>query len=154
MERKDYYITGELMESYEVKWPSKETIRHGKSVTYMPDGTIIFMGEYWNNMLHGLCKDFYKNGQLKYYVKYDKGHLLEVYEYYDINKNKLDYGYIKNGNGHLKKYNKNGKLREEGNVVNGFREGEWKIYNNMGLSHVVFYKKGIEKGDTYITNTF
>lgn len=150
---REYYLeNGAIADKYEVIPFTK--IRDGYYQTYNPDGTLVFDGNYKRDKLHKKCTSYYDNGQLEYTVIYDEGRLVTVLNYFDINGNKLDFGKVVNGNGYIKKYNKTGKLREEGEIKNGLREGKWKTYSNAGFFEYVQYKNGIREGNTFVSIPF
>ena len=85
-------------------------------------------------------------------AEYKSDKIWNIIKYYSENGNKLDFGTLKNGEGILKCYNSDGDLRSEGLIKNGFKEGYWKFYNNVGLSDSVLYISGRKEGDEEIDN--
>lgn len=47
-----------------------------------------------------------------------------------------------------------GNLREEGAVINGHKEGYWKLYSNKGFFDSVLYQQGIREGLNREENAF
>lgn len=146
VEKKEYYKeNGALLSKYQVKWYNHE-LRDGHSMTFAPDSTLLFEGQYRNGLLDGKCSIYYENGNLESTVIYESGKLLAIHEYLAIDGTALDYGQLVNGNGRIRKYSKSGKLWLEGDVVDGLREGEWIIYSNHPDIHLTaFYIKGVDQ---------
>src|SRR5690554_2010149 len=88
-----------------------------------------------DSLIHGLSKTFHSNDKIKSIVEFKNGRIWNVKTYQDSSGNKLDYGYINNGNGRLKIYWEDiSMLKEEGDVINGFKEGHWYSYCGDGIS--------------------
>lgn len=121
--------------------------------TYFQTNQISTIANYKNGLLNGVYKSFYKNGQIKVSVEYLNAKIWDILECYDINGNKLNCGTIRNGNGILNEYSSNGNLRHSGEIVNGYKNGYWKNYNNAGLRDSTLYINGYTEGDSFIDNT-
>ena len=121
--------------------------KNGKGIEYFYDVQLYFEGQYLNNKKHGLGKEYYNdillfegvylydcrikgkffvNGILEY-----EGEYLYDRKYngkgYDENGNVI-YELI-NGNGKVKEYTNNCRLRFEGEYLNGLRNGKGKEYD-------------------------
>ena len=116
--------------------------RNGKGKEYK-NSTLIYEGEFLKGKRHGKGKEYYYdryNQKTIYNYGVDSEHrnlvLLFEGEYlnckrwnvkeYDINKN-IIYE-IQNGNGFIKEFNESGKLRYEGEYLNGERHGKGKEF--------------------------
>ena len=111
--------------------PFKEQV----CTTYNKNAKISTIERRFNDKIDGLISLFYDNEQIQFVAEY-----------------KSDFGTLKNGEGILKCYNSDGDLRSEGLIINGFKEGYWKFYNNVGLSDSVLYISGRKEGDEEIDN--
>ena len=116
---------------------------NGRQLTYK-NNNIVTVENYKNNELNGLVKSFFTNGKPKYEVIYKSGLLWEVNFIYDNEGNKLDSGSFKDGNGILKVYYDDGKLKDMGLVKNGRPTGEWVNYKDTGAEQKVIYKNGYD----------
>ena len=66
-------------------------------------------------------------------IYYKKSKMAGKYIVYNTDRQILYRTYFTNGNGYWKDYYyKEGKIREEGKVVNHYKYGEWKYYNENG----------------------
>ena len=119
--------------------------KKGKGKEYNYKGVLEFEGEYINGKRNGKGKEYHYNGKLKFEGEYLYDYRLKGKEY--INE-RLEYegeflfnnkyngkGYdengniiyeLKNGNGYIKEYNKEGILLYDGEVLNGLRNGKGK----------------------------
>lgn len=106
-----------------------------------------------DGLIDGYCWHYYKNGQLLSKTRYEEGNLMEIYEVYDSLGNKLNYGYLNNGNGYVISYDdKKGVRNFSGRYENGLRTGWWRNYDFRGeLRDSVFFKDGVGDGfDFYL----
>lgn len=116
---------------------------NGKQLSYM-NNNIVSVENYKNNELDGLVKTFFANGKPKYEVVYKSGLLWNVNFIYDDRGNKLDKGSFKDGNGILKVYYGNGKLKDKGLMKNGRATGEWLNFTETGAKQKVIYENGYD----------
>ena len=128
--------------------PLKEQV----CTTYNKNGKISTIERRFNDKIDGLISLFYDNEQIQFVAEYKSDKIWNIIKYYSENGNKFDFGTLKNGEGILKCYNSDGDLRSEGLIKNGFKEGYWKFYNNVGLSDSVLYISGRKEGDEEIDN--
>jgi uncharacterized protein len=143
-----YFDNGQLLkeETY------RNGLRDGLSTEYDETGKIIGEGEFVNGnedgpwfeligdcFIRGTYRDGLRNGMWQYF-------------YLDHNQGKTDSlcyykgAYIEdNPDGKHTWYWENGKVKDEGNYVNGRKEGEWFKYNFDGtLFMIITYKQGVE----------
>ena len=99
----------------------KDDKRHGKGKEYCNRGKLVFEVEYFNGV-NWESKDFYKEGE------YENGKWLNG-KTYDNNGNIYE---IKNGNGIVKEYYSNGKIRFEGEYLNVEKNGKVNEYAYSG----------------------
>lgn len=103
----------------------------GQWLFYDNTGEKILMEEnYHNDLLHGLKKTYYSNGNLTVASHYKQGVLHGSYERYTesgvlIEKLNYDTGHI---HGPITYYNQNGVIRETGFYHYGKRVGKWVLY--------------------------
>jgi hypothetical protein len=89
--------------------------------------------------------NFYPNGVEKCKTVHINDRLDKVYFVNDTSGQRLDFGKIENGNGHVKIYDFKGTLVYSGNYVNGNREGWWMAYNFSGpIMDSILYKDGFD----------
>src|SRR5690554_2130209 len=113
---------------------------------------------------HGTSKFYHSNGSLKSIVVYRNGKIWEVEAYKDSSGNDLDYGKINKGDGYLKEYSDDSSiLREEGEIIEGYKEGYWIQYcgNGVSICDSTLYTKGkdrimreIEEGGLPVYQTY
>ena len=123
-------------------------VRKGKKYVFESK----FEGEYLNGKKNGKGKEYYNNGELKFegiYLynfklngKYYMNGKLEYEGNYLYNKKWSGKGYdengniiyeLNNGNGKVKEYDDDGKLKFEGKYLNGKKSGKGKEYNDEGI---------------------
>ena len=147
-------------------------LKNGKGKEYYKNGKLIFEGEYLNENRNGKGKEYNNKGELifegeylyNYRIKgkqYIKGKLEYEGDYlynkkyngkgYDENGN-IIYELI-NGNGKVKEYQFDGKLRFEGEYLNGKRNGKGKEYDICkGLIYEGEYFNGLKNGKGKVYN--
>ena len=124
--------------------------RNGKGKEYDYDGTLKYEGEYLNGQRNGKGKEFYIKNQLifdgeylydaKIKGKYYVNNRLEYEGEFRYNKKWNGKGYDENGNVIYELINGNGKVKEydigrlkfDGEYLNGKRNGKGKEYNLSG----------------------
>ncbi|WP_429190634.1 hypothetical protein [Fusobacterium sp. PH5-44] len=100
------YIDGVLSFERDVK---EEEI-NGKSIEYYPNGKIMIVENYAEDMLHGVVQSYYINGQINEDLYYLNDELT----------------------GSFKKYYPNGNLMLEGSAIEGYLNGVLRKYNDFG----------------------
>ncbi|MBX2960169.1 MAG: hypothetical protein KF732_09455 [Flavobacteriales bacterium] len=133
-------VTNKVFHIYEENWITGKL--NGKSIYFYENGNVDMELNYKAGKIDGEYSAYYRNKNLKFRVEYRNDLLWNVLGYYDEKGNELDYGYLKDGNGYIKKYDSDGLIKEEGQVKNGLREGLWKSY----LKGKPFYEKTYNKG--------
>ncbi len=136
-----YYDDEKTLPLYknEVNWKKQ---LDGLSIEYFNDGMVRSEIMFKNNMYNGEYIQNYREGNLHFKIQYIENRLWNVIEYYDENRNKLDFGNLKNGYGTIKKYSPEGNLRTTGSYSNGLRDGKWDFYSNAGYGYSKIYKDG------------
>ena len=137
-EWKNYWENGELKNQSSFKGG----LLDGKWFSYYPDGKPKLEGEYQDNMRVGEWTEYFDNGRPKDVMTY------KLFK----KKTAMDYGIMK---GHKRMESKlHGKavsysskdfrMTEEGNYVEGEKDGEWIAYHPGGKNPAVVsqYKKG------------
>jgi len=127
-------------------------LKDGMSTEYDETGKVVTEGEFvdgnedgsWfeligDNYLRGTYRDGMRNGMWYYYYLDRKENVTDSICYYKGS-------FIEdNPDGKHIWYWENGKLKDEGNYVNGRKEGDWYKYNYDGtLFMVITYKNGVE----------
>jgi TonB family protein len=128
-----------------------------------------------NLTMQGPCIQFYPNGKRQSIITYSSegkkgGDMIFYYpngklyciEIYDRDKNLPPTIYLKecrdstgnviaeNGNGHWLEFDNDGKkLIEEGEVKNGFKNGEWQGSESDSIKYISIYNNGKLNGKTY-----
>ena len=140
----EYFDTGITMTRYCL---NKQGERDGAFVEFYSSGDTSAAGVYHRDSLDGLVRVFHENGRLHYEIEVQRNRLLNVRKYYDQSGIALDPGTIRDGNGVLKQYSASGRLRAEGEIVNGLRQGEWTLYSNSKTTNSMFYESGRLNGE-------
>lgn len=156
---------------YYTQWPTKEkcgplvwfsrngdTLKHasytnnklnGPYRSFYNNGNVETTAEMKNDMFHGDMTFFYENGQLWFNVRFKENKLWSIMHVYDTSGNEKDFGDLLNGNGSVKTYYPSGELEEEGQFVNGLRQGYWMYYSNNGLLlDSILYTDGVSETGT------
>jgi antitoxin component YwqK of YwqJK toxin-antitoxin module len=94
---------------------------------------------YTNGKIDSTCTAFYKNGNIKYNEKWNKNHLIERTNIFDIKGNSLHPGKLIEGTGIVYGYYKKGEMAYEYSYMNGLRNGDSKYYSKDGL--ILFTEK-------------
>ena len=140
--------------------------KNGKGKEYDYSGKLSFSGEYINGERNGRGHEYYENGEIKFEGEYLYDDKIKGKEYlngklefegeylynrkwngkgYDENHN-IIYELI-NGNGKVKEYNDNSRLKYEGEYLNGEKNGKGKEYDNNGkLIYEGEFLKGQKNG--------
>ena len=115
--KEEYYPSGELMYKVEIV----DGKQNGESVYYYENGTIRQVGNWKNDLEHGIFKKYHSNGQIAEIYEAREGGLF----------------------GEAKGYYSNGKLEYEIIYENGVAEGESKYYyENGSIKEIKEHKNG------------
>ena len=152
---KEYHRNGKLLfegeylndrelfgNKYDEKGNLIDKINHikGEGKDYNDYGKIIFEGDYLNGKRHGKGKEYFDDGNILFEGEY-KNDLKWEGKGYDEMNNKIYE--LKNGKGFIKELNFfTGKLRYEGDYLNGKRHGYGKEYWNDCLEYAGEYLNG------------
>jgi len=99
-----------------------------------------------NKVFNGTCYLFQSNDNILWKkVTYKRGKLSKEIAYYE--NGEIDYIGHRNRDGHIHgaftKYFRNGTLELEGQLINGYRDGNWEVYNESGnLIQEIDYEMG------------
>ncbi len=137
---KEYYRNGKLKLVGKTS-TTNGSILQGQCVSFFPTGKRQQVANYKNNYLRGDVYNYYPNGKL---------YAIKTY---------IDFGFLMvacndstgkvlatEGNGYFIDYDQDFKfIREEGDITNGIKNGEWHGYFMLGLNKVTYtetYKNG------------
>ncbi|MFB9844871.1 energy transducer TonB [Mucilaginibacter ginsenosidivorans] len=140
----DYYPNGKLMMTGMPATTNYNLKRQGEFVSYYPNGNIQTVKRYSKDTLKGVQTYNYPNGKLYHSDFYNiERKRYEIAELRDSTGKVL----TSNGNGTAVLYDQKFKLMtDEGPIVNGVREGEWRGSVNDSVTYVCLYKDN--KGTT------
>jgi antitoxin component YwqK of YwqJK toxin-antitoxin module len=117
-------------------------ILNGSYKQYYEDGKIQQDANYKNGLWDGGLKGYYKNGILRVDCVYRDGKLWNI-TVYNMPDGKPAACSLKDGNGQVKRYYDDGKIKEDVNFKNGVQDGEYKSYYENGtLWSDYFYRDG------------
>ncbi len=141
-ESKSYYKNGQLwlQEFYE------DGKRQGISKTYYDNGTIKEEVIYKNDERDSIYKYYYDNGILWEHIIYRNGGVWNVPAYNDPTGKAINCCTVKDGNGIMRFYDKEGKLLEEYEYNNTQKNGFAKYYKNGKLDREGNYKDNEKEG--------
>ena len=117
----------------------KSDVKEGPASEYFPTGGVRTSFNYTNNLIEGKYLEYAEDGRIITRRTYKNG---LIYSEEKINR------YNKNGQriGLWVDLRENGKLKEEGNYLNGLKEGTFKVYNKQGeFWKYEFYELGVLK---------
>lgn len=98
---------------------------------YHPDGQIIEILNYTNDVKDGKWQQYFMNGLPKLEAVYSEGVL----------------------SGHARYFYINGVVSSEGEYVNNLKSGEWRVYNEKGnLVMIEIWENGIVKEKKALDN--
>ncbi|MGY3794245.1 toxin-antitoxin system YwqK family antitoxin [uncultured Aquimarina sp.] len=121
-----------------------------KKTLHYSNGTIKEIRETKNDVLHGLWKFFFSNGELKKEGAFSQGKSIGTWKIYNKKGQLIFIENYKNGNEHgtWKAFFPNGNVKIEGEFVSGKRQGPWKVYTENGvLKKLITFEDDIEKGE-------
>src|SRR5690606_3969002 len=106
---------------------------HGKSYFFFDNHKLQLEVSYNEGTLDGVENRFYSNGNIQSKILYKNGKMLEIIEMRDSSGNTLDYGFLKEGNGFIRFFYPNGKIKDQGSMKKGVKDGWWIFHTNTGL---------------------
>lgn len=115
---RDYYADGRI----QMKGAYLNSMDHGIFIYYSRDQKYESAGRYDHDELIGKWEYFYPNGKLHREIVY--ANRVFIRNVYDTAGNRQ----VNNGYGHEINYHSNGQVEEEGEIVDGWRQGLWKGY--------------------------
>ena len=117
---------------------------NGNKIWYSEAGRIGLKESYVDGIKDGVQESYYRDtGNIHSKVNYVKGKISGDVIFYSNNGDILYQENFKNGTGLWKAYWSNEELKEKGNRVSGFPDGEWRFYTRKGeLEKIIIYKKG------------
>lgn len=119
------------------------SIPEGAFLNFREDGTIERRGMYLRGKRSGLQYRYHGNGRIAQVAEFRDDRLWNLLYQLDTSGVELECGTLEDGNGGAKFYHKNGSIAEEGEYVDGLREGTWKRYGmQRSLMETVVYHMG------------
>jgi len=125
----------------------KDDKKNGTFNIFNVKGNISTRGEFVNDVQEGKQEDFYEFGELKSITNYVKGIPHGIYEHWDYRRNVKTEVKYENGIGNpyiIEHYLNNNSMmiKNEGNIIEGKKEGIWKFWARNGYIYEEEYKKG------------
>jgi len=115
---RDYYADGQI----QMKGNYLNGLDHGIFIYYSHDNKYESAGRYDHDELVGKWEYYHRNGKLHREIVYaNRVFIRSVYDTAGIFQ-------VKNGNGREINYYANGQIEEEGEIIDGWRQGLWKGY--------------------------
>lgn len=121
-----------ILSSWGMKGESQIVNGNGIYTEYFDDGKKQISGKVMNGEQVGRWTSWYENGNLKEEIIY-QNEKYQIENFYFTDGNQL----IKDGNGKYILYYDNGNKMVEGEIKNGFRDGEWYFYFENGVQQVL-----------------
>jgi membrane associated rhomboid family serine protease/antitoxin component YwqK of YwqJK toxin-antitoxin module len=126
---RDYYFDGKI----QMKGAYKDGLSHGVFLYYSHEGKYESAGRYDHESPVGKWEEFHKNGRLQRETYY--GDRVFIKNVYDTAGNPQ----VVNGKGTETSYHPNGIISEQGELIDGRREGIWKGYHPNGKPYFEEY---------------
>lgn len=112
----------------------------GMSIGYYPKNIIRREMMIVNDTLHGLYREYHRNGIIKFEAQYSKNRIMSVLTCRDSTGRDLPCGNLENGNGYMCYFEDNGNRDDCGMYKNGLREGWWVFYDEQNnIQDSLFY---------------
>lgn len=131
---KVFYPDGKIKEKYYAL--TRNNIKHGQSLTYYPNGTIMIITNYFQGTITGYFHKYYPSGRLMIKATYFSGYKHDIYrEYYDNSEHQLKYEcyYLYNAKQGVEyKYYENGRINTRTTYKVGNREGSFESFYPSG----------------------
>ena len=120
----------------------KSDIKEGPAYEFYSSGKMRTSFNYTNNLIEGKYFEYAEDGRVITRRTYKNGLIYSEEKINRYNKNNQRIGL-------WVELRDNGKLKEEGNYLNGLKEGTFKVYNKQGeFSKFEFYELGVLKENT------
>ncbi len=113
--------------------------------TYLLDSKVVSTESYLNGQKNGICKRFYKTGELLEESNWQNDKLNGIYRsYFQDGKTFMECTYSEgNQNGTFKTWFPNGTLELDANFTNDNKDKDWKYFNESGeLQYTLKYELG------------
>lgn len=123
-----FYVNGNKLQSEGWYLDTNFKRRVGKFTWYDSSGQIIQTGNYLNEKPDGIWLSWYNTGVFKDSSIYKKGALVYSRSYTDSSKLFSTVDTDNNGKTIRRIFLNDGRLEQEGSLVNGLKEGIWKVY--------------------------
>lgn len=145
----DYYIEGNI----QMKGKYLNNMHDGIFRYYARDGTYESLGRYAKERPVGKWENYHANGLLESEVYYGNGSFTRTV--FDSLGNQQ----VADGNGRVTTWHANGRTKEEGEYIDGRKQGTWLGYYASGKGHFQeLYRDGLlvrgvaldEKGERYV----
>ncbi len=120
-------------------------IPHGACRTYNEDGSLESSANLSCGQMDGKYEEFYENGQVFFVYLYDAGKLIEDLGTYSEDGKLLAKGNVKNGNGELVTFYKNGDYYCKGMIKDGLKQGFWMTWSGGKWVKDYQYNKGVNQ---------
>ncbi len=141
---KSYHSNGKL----ESEGWYKDDMVQGPWLYYDELGNLTTINYFFNSDLDGYKEEFAANGKKEFETRYHRGWIEEMNQY-DTAGNLAYQLHMQKGSGKYNGFYPNGKLKFDGNYVQGDFDGPYKLYFFDGSPHSVqYYRKG-EPDSTY-----
>lgn len=122
---RDHYRDGKI----QMKGSYKDNMKNGVFLYYTRRGTYSSAGRYEKEESVGKWEEYYWNGRLKSEIyTTDRTYIRSIWD-------SLGRAQVINGNGKAVSWYPNGQISEEGNYINGRREGDWFGYHPSGTPY-------------------
>lgn len=134
-----YLMLGDYLEYTEMY---ENGLLQGDKTWYDPNGNIMMIETYFGGKINGEQVTYYPNTVIRSVVTYSKGRIEKV-EWNDKKGKSIFKEFFVNGSGAWKHFYDDGTVHEEGQYVNGSKDGVWKKYDEKGvLEKKMIYRMG------------
>ena len=111
----------------------KDGFKHGTSKAFDEGGKLISLSNYIKDTLEGIYQEFYtSNQQIKIQGKYSHGAMDSLWAFFDEYGRQIGEGIFKNGNGSIKSFYSNGKIKQEQKYLNNIAVDRLIEYDTEG----------------------
>lgn len=113
---------------------------NGLATTYYPGNIIQREMMIVKDSLHGLFREYHRNGTIMFEAQYSKGRIMSIMICRDSTGKELQFGNLEKGNGYMCYFEDNGNRDDCGMYRNGLREGWWVFYDDRNnIQDSLFY---------------